>query len=717
MSNFFKKFSLYIGLSLVAFLGLTFIVQASDQLMHPFFDEVEALIALKVLPGTDWKPEDPVTYRDYVSFGEKLINGRAKDVILSNLTDKLVNPEAVITYQDALKYASLFLGLSDETGIAKIKEITGELKKTDTDRINGYEMAYIFYNLLYSKRKGESRTVLEERYILGEREIIASKIMQITNDQIILEDEGALPLAKDVQAFLIKDNIVTPLGFSRVSVGMSDLKFLFNKEGQVKTIILPDLDFPENIRVLISQELSEWGSSKSYDFAEIKIKAEQPFKIITHKKGEDIINFVTEQDEIITFTNQDGQIQVTVGNYNELINDRVYIKSFYPHNLQFEVLSTIRKGKNPVYAGHMEIIPSEKAGYLYLINELPIEMYLRKVVPSEIPFSWGKEAFKVQAIAARSYAISQIQMGRFESKSANVDDSTASQVYNNCDESTLVNEAIDETRGIVPMYDGEVIDAVFFSTSAGYTANNEDVWHYYRTKEFPGKPIPYLRARSQIINKNVPDLTKEENALAFFKDQTLESFDAVSPYYRWRIELTREELENTINKNLPARERADGILKTDFIQTLTGIPVDPENPDFSIGTLKDLKVVRRGEGGNIMVLDIIGTNGTYRVMKEYNIRFVIRPQKDMTGSKEDVILHRYDGSVYRNYSILPSAFAAFEIERDEQGEITKVTIYGGGNGHGVGMSQWGVKGMVDMGYTYDQILKNYYTGIELKKIY
>ncbi|AZR73327.1 hypothetical protein BBF96_07990 [Anoxybacter fermentans] len=685
--------------------------------LHPFKDEVESLVLLKVLPAKSWNPAKPVTYKDYLQLIEKLFNGRSK-ISLVNLTEKLTFPDEPITYYDALTIAGMFLGYDKESSYAKVKEITEELKKSDSAQITGYEMAYIFYRLLYTNRVGQNKTLLEERYLVGSNEMVTSRVLQVKANEVILEDEGAIPLAPDLQVFHRKNNQIKPASFSNMAVGLSGLKFLFNEKGQVQTVILPEKLFPEKIRVLLSHELNNLGSSKSYDFKEIRIKANQPFKIITRKKGQERIILVAETGETITFTNQNGGIKIVTGNFSEIVKGRVYLKSYFKHNIHFDpLLSTPRHTNVVLYAGTLEIIPSNKAGYLYLINELPLEDYLKKVVPGQIPSRWGKEAFKVQAIAARSYAIAQVSRGKFNDKSANLDDSTASQLYNNFQENQIVNEAVDETRGIVAMHNGHVIDAVYFSTSAGYTANNEEVWHNSRTGSFPGEPIPYLRAKSQIIDVSVADLTNEKNALSFFKDQSLKSFDFASPYYRWKLELTRKELENTINKNLPLRERADQLLGTDFIKTITGKPVNPSDLQFSIGKLKDIRVIQRGEGGNVMVLDIVGTNGTYRVMKEYNIRFLIRPRKDMTGSSKDVILYCHDGSKIKNYSILPSAFFAFEIIRNGQNDIEKIIFYGGGNGHGVGMSQWGIKGMVDRGYTYEEILKHYYTDIVLKKIY
>lgn len=684
-----------------------------------FAGQVGSLTMLKVLPETEWRAAAPVTHGEFVSLGEKLINGRGETPIYSGeLVNSLANAGEETTYEQALTFAAQLMGYPVEGGAERVKELTPGLKKADDEVITGSEMAYLFYHLLLVPRAGESRTLLEERYIVGGSPLTASKLLQVTGNRVILEDEGEILMADDLQTFALVNGKYIPSRFSSIPVGMSDLQFLFNNEGRLQTVVIPKRVHPSQIRVLISSDISSIGGSNSYDFADVKVSADKVFKIFTSQKGFEAVQYVAEAKETVSLTNINGKIKLTAGKYSVMLDsNRVYVKSFYPFDTPIKIMSTKRTGKNPAYEGHLEVISAEQGGHLYVINELPIEMYLKKVVPSEIPVSWGKEAFKVQAVSARSYAISQIAANRFANRSANVDDSTACQMYNNGAEHPVVNEAILETAGLIPMYKGAVVDAVFASTTAGYTANSHEVWNDAATNEFPGTPVPYLKARTQIIDGKPLEMRDEAVALAFYKDWSLKSYDAISPFYRWKLELTREELENTINANLPGREQADVTLAADFIRTVEGALLTAGDTAFSIGTLQDLKVVQRGEGGNIMTLDVVGSNGTYRIMKEYNIRFVIRPVNTMTRTKGDVIIVRYDNSNLRNYSILPSAFFSFEIVRNEQGEIGKVLFYGGGNGHGVGMSQWGMKGMADAGIPFDVILKHYYDGIELVRIY
>jgi len=135
-----------------------------------------------------------------------------------------------------------------------------------------------------------------------------------------------------------------------------------------------------------------------------------------------------------------------------------------------------------------------------------------------------------------------------------------------------------------------------------------------------------------------------------------------------------------------------------------------------IGQLQNIQVTRRGQGGNIMELDITTTHGIFKVIKEYNIRQVLRPVNYLdTGSP--IKLRCHDGSVRENFFILPSAFACIDLERDNEGMITEINISGGGFGHGVGMSQYGAYGLSLQGYSYEQIIRHYYPDTELRNIY
>jgi SpoIID/LytB domain protein len=345
-----------------------------------------------------------------------------------------------------------------------------------------------------------------------------------------------------------------------------------------------------------------------------------------------------------------------------------------------------------------------------------------------MPASFGLEALKAQSVAARTYALSDYYSNRYAKKGFHVDDSTLSQVYNNSAENALTTQAVTETSGVIMESNGELVDARYYSTSGGYGAAKHEVWSD-ANGQFPGTPISYLTAKSyvydpannsQMLNIN----TQDEAALnAFYKNLSYTGYDSTSLYFRWKVSFTKTELENTINQNLAARYAADP--KAILTKDATGNFVQKAIPTAGIGTLQDLYVTKRGSGGNMMELVVVGSTGTYKILKEYNIRFTVRPSKTYTLGTADVLLYRakggsttYDATgTIKNNSILPSAFASFDIAKSTTGAITSVTFFGGGNGHGVGFSQYGASVLGGKGWTYDQILNAYYNGMALINVY
>ena len=349
-------------------------------------------------------------------------------------------------------------------------------------------------------------------------------------------------------------------------------------------------------------------------------------------------------------------------------------------------------GENPRYRGVFEI-SREGEGFI-IINELPLEEYLYAVVPSEMPSFHGVEAAKVQAVTARTFAFHQFYANRFRALGAHVDDSVISQVYNNIPENEISIEAVRATSGQVLTFDGEVILANYFSTSGGTTANFGEVWAV--NGSFPSYTPPYLRSMAQFDTRNFNsgDLRTEEAAAAFFRNTEIPAFDRNFPWFRWHVTMTKDELSERINRNLATRQAANPAL----IHSLddNGYP-----PATNIGTLQHLEVTQRGQGGNVMEMIFHGTEASVRVQTEFNIRTLLNPSY--------IPVLRHDGTESGQLSLLPSAF--FTIEITPEG----VTFFGGGNGHGVGMSQNGVRALLDDGLSYREILLHYYQGARISQ--
>jgi stage II sporulation protein D len=150
------------------------------------------------------------------------------------------------------------------------------------------------------------------------------------------------------------------------------------------------------------------------------------------------------------------------------------------------------------------------------------------------------------------------------------------------------------------------------------------------------------------------------------------------------------------------------------VQTPEG-PLSPGAPGFSLGTLQQLRVISRTSSGYVTELEIQSSTGRYRVQRESHIRSLLRPDKAFTGGR-DVVLELWQGPPRLNFAALPSAAFALQEERDSLGRLRRLTFWGGGFGHGVGMSQYGALGLARQGYRYQKILEHFYPGAQLSLV-
>lgn len=227
----------------------------------------------------------------------------------------------------------------------------------------------------------------------------------------------------------------------------------------------------------------------------------------------------------------------------------------------YQVFSINRDNGHPIYGGNLEVQETDK-GYL-LINEIPVEEYLKSVVPSEMPAGYEMEALKAQAVCARTYAYRQIEEQALAEYGADVDDSVSFQVYNNQNIDERTARAVEETAGEIMTYDGKPITAYFFSTSAGTTSTDE-VW------EEPSAPCL----------KSVAS-----------------DFEADVPWYRWNVTFSQEQLMGLLEK-----------------------------AGYSLGRIKEISVVRRSQGGAAVACDFIGEKDAVQIENELTIRSILSPE-------------------------------------------------------------------------------------------
>ena len=463
---------------------------------------------------------------------------------------------------------------------------------------------------------------------------------------------------------------------------------VYLKEGKVSSVWFEKIEKPENIRVVISD-----NEKDGYIQSDIILRCAEGFTLIY---GENEKQFIADEKLIIDMGN-------SVNYFSN--NCRIYIK---PNNNGKTIIESITKAKSfPEYRGIIEI--EKRDNGFVIINELPFEEYLYGVVPCEMPVSFGLEALMVQAVTARSYGYNQFFTNRFYDYGANIDDTVSSQVYNNMGEYDESTEAVKSTENMFLTYDNTVISANYFSTSCGFTANSGETWADTALKEFPTETKPYLISKPQFEGNTYKSLENEQDFRSFIQSNE-ESYDNNSPWYRWTVEMTGTELsqavktnfENLFNNSPAMMEYSkDGV---NFEKTMAS----------NIGRIKNITVEKRGQGGNIMTLLLEGESGYIRVNSEYNIRKILSPKSYV--ATKDVIVKCHNGIEFKNLEIMPSGFFTFDYEKDNFGFINKIIFYGGGNGHGVGMSQNGVKGMAEKGYSFDEILNHYFEGSKVSII-
>ena len=324
-------------------------------------------------------------------------------------------------------------------------------------------------------------------------------------------------------------------------------------------------------------------------------------------------------------------------------------------------------------------------GKIWAINDLPVEDYLESVISSEMSAQSSLPLLMAHAVISRSWLMSQIDGNTAPNTQASHGDAfirwydhTDHTLFDVCaddhcqryqgitkETSPNVAEAIRRTRGELLTYGDEICDARFSKCCGGAMEEFQYCWD--------DTPKPYLKGIGDTPEATILDLTVEENARQWILSspksfcnttdkrilsQVLNDYDQeTTDFYRWRVSYTQEELSKLVEKKLGA----------------------------GLGTITDMRPLKRGTSGRICELRITGTKKTIVVGKELEIRRALSES------------HLYS--------------SAFVVEK--QGDT--FTLIGAGWGHGVGLCQIGAAVMGDKGYAYDEILRHYYPGAEIEK--
>lgn len=303
------------------------------------------------------------------------------------------------------------------------------------------------------------------------------------------------------------------------------------------------------------------------------------------------------------------------------------------------------------YRGTLAVVPTDTG--LLVVNHLPLEDYLRGVVPREIGNRGADEraAVEAQAVAARSFTVTRLVTARAgNGRSPHFDfvASVSDQVYGGLDaELPLANRAIDATAGRVLLLGGRVATAPFHSACGGETAAAEEVWR--------SDGEPHLKR----VSDRIPGSDR------YYCD--------IAPRFAWSRIMSGSELDEAVRRYMRAYASVGG---------------------RGTGQVRGLEVERRTPSGRVASLAVRTSTGTYR----------------LRGNDSRSVLRSPSGE------LLNSPYYSVAAEAGSGGRIARVVIRGNGYGHGVGMCQWGAIGRARAGQDARAILRTYYPGTTIGAI-
>ncbi len=333
---------------------------------------------------------------------------------------------------------------------------------------------------------------------------------------------------------------------------------------------------------------------------------------------------------------------------------------------------------------------------LTVINILNIEEYLYGVVPQELESTAPMEALKAQAVAARTYTYRNL--GKYSKWGFDLVNTVSDQVYAGYDgEKATTNAAVDQTKGKKILYNGSPISVYYFSSSGGMTENSENVW---------GTPVAYL--------KSVPDPYEAGNSYNYSWSRTFTAEEL-----KQRLFLSDVEIGDIVSITIEEVSNAGRPIKVKFTGTKGQITYYREDTRRVLELPSNNYTIISGTGSTSGTGTSSGSSGSgivYAINGDGSIKAVSLPGSvAVTSSGTEVI--GGSGTVYAagtsGVSVI-SGSSSTSTASPVQVSGNVYTFVGKGWGHGVGMSQEGAKGFASMGYTYDQILKHYFTGVTVE---
>lgn len=510
----------------------------------------------------------------------------------------------------------------------------------------------------------------------NQAEFINGKLLRISDTELEIEGYGIYPIKKDMKIYRLYGPLQS-MEKKDLCIGYSFTDFVL-EEGKVSACLMIKEEGMDYIRVLLKN--SDYAGKYHEQFRAI---CDQDCDMILYENGVEVNREVKKAGERLEISAED----LNAENRRLKLSPKVL-------SAKITVESIKRNRITPVYRGSMEIRGTGEG--LLVINEVLLEDYLCKVVPSEMPSSYPMEALKAQAVCARTYAYGKMKNAGLPDLGAHVDDSAGFQVYNNIQEQVSTTEAVKATHATIALSEGEPIGTYYYSTSCGM-GTDPSIWH--GTDSVPSYlESKYLSMDAQQEDRTPENLTDEEAFREWIMQKDPNSLEAEEAWYRWTYTVEKPD-EEILTQALQKRYESNPklILTKDKNGEYVSAPI--QNP----GKILAITIDHRLMGGVADEMTIQGEKAVIKVISELNIRYVL------ADGKTKVI--RQNGDEV-SASSLPSAYIVLDTEKKD-GIVTGYKITGGGFGHGVGMSQNGAKCMAWNGNSYEEILQFFYPGIEL----
>lgn len=522
----------------------------------------------------------------------------------------------------------------------------------------GKEMENIVCDLVFEQQK------IHE--IRKKEETIEGNLITMDKEKIEIEGYGKIPLAERVPAYKLYGTLEEK-SLEDIVIGNMSVQYVVG-EGKVQAVLLKEPADIQNIRVLLLNDSSPY-------YGDIYLTSDQKFtvkrgeKAKTYKAGKVVSagKLLNEDEESCTVSSKgDGKLYLTK-------EDGTRTSLGYEGNFE------LRKTGD---------------GYT-VVNEVSFEDYICGVLPSEMPEKFDSEALKAQAVCARSYAYMQLMKGDYAALGAHIDDSTNYQVYNKNEAGEKSKKAVEDTAGLVLKYNGNVVEAYYYSTSFGHTGTMEN-WNIQDEEKYGYLQSVWVKEEQEDL-----DLSKEKNFKKYIGSPDEDCYDGEIPYFRWEASFDFNGKDEAIRNTLTETKKSN----SKNITFYTGSKKKSKKSLKGFGAVTGVEVQKRGSSGAIQTLKIDFENGTALVKNEYNIRKVL-------GIALQEITYQ-DGSKGDNLTVLPSAYCTLSYDSDKK----TASATGGGFGHGIGMSQYGANGMAQAGCTYEEILQFFYHDIDIEGIY